>query len=147
MKDGVSLGEPSVRGSSGSYYFSVPNAFHSLGQPACCALNVMKNRETIVGTITELPPRRPVVASYEVNGQRYTTEILALRLSIPSLDQLRVGDRVTTNTTQTHRNLEYQECQKLLLLDLKDVAFIGVFLVFAAAYFEFNIRVLPQVPS
>ncbi len=141
MKDGVSLGGLIRPGLIWLVLFLGTNAF-LFASSLARALNVMKNRETIVGTITELPPRRPVVASYEVNGQRYTTETACPEcLSIPSLDQLRVGDRVTIEyNPDAPKSGIPGSAKKLLLLDLKDVAFIGVFLVFAAAYFEFNIR-------
>ncbi len=141
MKDVVSLGGLIRPGLIWLVLFLGTNAF-LFGSNLVHALNVMKNRETIVGTITEIPPRRPVVASYEVNGQRYTTETgCAECLSIPALDQLRVGDRVTIEyNPDAPKSGIPGSAKKLLLLDLKDVAFIGVFLVFAAAYFEFNIR-------
>jgi hypothetical protein len=57
------------------------------------------------------------------------------------IGQLRVGDRVTIEYNPDAPKYRIPgSAKKLLLLDMKSIAFIGVFLVFAAAYFEFNIR-------
>jgi hypothetical protein len=141
VKDGVSLGGLVRPGLIWLVLFLGTNAF-LFGSSLVRALNVMRNRETIAGTITELPPRRPAVASYEINGQSYTTETGCPEcLSIPTLGQLRVGDRVTIEYNPDAPKYGIPgSAKKLLLSDMKDIAFIGVFLIFAAAYFEFNIR-------
>jgi uncharacterized protein DUF3592 len=108
------------------------------------ALKVMRNHEIADGTITQLLPKehRTVVASYEVHGHQYTTATsLPDQLGLPQFERLRVGDKVKVEynpALPAHGILGSAE--KLLAADIKDITALGIFLVFAAGYFEFNIR-------
>ena len=108
------------------------------------ALRVMRNHEIADGTITQLLPQehRTVVASYEVHGHQYTTSTsLPDQLGLQQFERLRVGDKVKVEYNPALP--EYGilgSAEKLLAADIKDIGVLGVFLVFAAGYFEFNIR-------
>ena len=112
------------------------------GQGLMRALNVLKNHKTIMGTITDLPPRKPAVATYEVNGRRYIADTSCAEcLGISTFDRLRIGDEVRVEYNPATPEYGIAGSAKALFLsNVKDIAFIGVFLVFATAYFEFNIR-------
>jgi hypothetical protein len=108
------------------------------------AVHVMRNHEAVEGTITQLLPKehRTVVVSYTVNGDQYTAETsLPDQLGLPPFDQLRVGDKVKVeyNPAQ-HAHGILGSADKLVASNLKDIGVLAIFLVFAAAFFEFNIR-------
>jgi hypothetical protein len=108
------------------------------------AVRVMKSHETVVGTITQLLPmnHQTVVASYAVNGAQFTTATsLPDRLGLPPFDQLKVGDKVQVecNPAQPAHGI-LGSADKLVASNVKDIGVIAIFLVFAAAYIEFNFR-------
>ena len=107
------------------------------------ALIVMRNRATVVGTIMERSPRKALVASYEVEGRRYTAADAcgAECLGIEVFDRLRVGDSVKVEYSRAKpQYAALGSARRLFISDLKQIAFVGVFCVFAAAYFEFSFR-------
>jgi hypothetical protein len=108
------------------------------------ALKVMRNHEVADGTITQLLPEdhRTVVASYDVHGHQYTTATsLPDQLGLPRFERLRVGDKVRVEYNPAlPANGILGSAEKLLAADIKDISLLGVFLFFAAGYFEFNIR-------
>lgn len=108
------------------------------------AVRVMRNHEVVAGKITQLLPEdhRTVVVSYTVNGQQFkTTTSLPEELGLPPFERLRLGENV---------NVEYNPAQpaegvigsakRLFASDLKDIGLVAIFLLFGAAYVEFNIR-------
>jgi len=108
------------------------------------ALKVMRNHETAYGAVTELLPHdhRTVVVTYEVGGQRYTTSTsLPDQLGLPPFERLRIGDKVRVEYDSTAPAIGILgSAEKLLLSDVKDIGFLGIFLLFVAASVEFNIR-------
>jgi hypothetical protein len=114
------------------------------GQNVINALRVKENHKTVDGTITELQPvqHRTVVAAYEVDGHRFTAATtIPEQLGLQPFEQLKVGDKVKIEYDPTAPdNGILGSAEKLFASDLKDIGLIGVFLSFAAAYFEFNIR-------
>ncbi len=108
------------------------------------ALRVMHNSAVVDGTVVELLPadHRTVVARYEVSGKLYTTaSSLPEDLGLPAFDLLRVGDkiRVEYNPSEPSYGI-LGSAKRLLIADAKDLVFLGIFLVFVAAFLEFNVR-------
>lgn len=115
-----------------------------LGRNVLNAFRVMRSHETAEGTITELLPERhrTVIASYDVDEHHFTTATsLPEQLGLQPFEQLKVGDKVKIEYDPTAPDKGILgSAEKLFVSDLKDIGLIGVFLLFAAAYFEFNIR-------
>jgi len=112
------------------------------GRTLTRALIVIKHHQTVEGTVSELPRRRPVVVSYEIGGRRYTADTSCPKcLGIATLDRLRVGDQVKVEYNPAKPNYGIPGSAKSLLLsDAQGVIFVAIFLVFAVAYFEINFR-------
>jgi Protein of unknown function (DUF3592) len=114
------------------------------GQNVLNTLRVMRSHETVEGTITELlsEHHRTVIASYDVGEHHFTTATsLPEQLGLQPFEQLKVGDKVKIEYDPTAPDKGILgSAEKLFVSDLKDIGLIGVFLLFAAAYFEFNIR-------
>ncbi len=112
------------------------------------AVKVVRNRRTTEGTITQLLPakHRTVVATYEVDGHSYTTATsLPDQLGLAPFERLKLGDKVRVEycpAAPAHGILG--SARKLLAADIKDIGLLAVFLLFAAAFFEFNIRQLAR---
>jgi len=108
------------------------------------AVYVMRNHETVEGTITQLLPmdHRTVVVSYAVNGDRFTAETsLPDQLGLPPFDQLRIGDNVKVEYNPANPAAGIPgSADKLVASNIKDISVLAIFLVFVAAILEFNIR-------
>jgi len=62
-------------------------------------------------------------------------------LGLPPFDQLRIGAKVSVeyNPTAPAYGIPGSP-EKLVVSNFKDIGFLGIFLLFAATFFEFNIR-------
>ena len=108
------------------------------------AVRVMSNHEIVEGAVSDLVARDhwTVVILYEVDRQQLTTSTdLPDQLGLPSFDQLRVGDRVRVEYNPNAPAYGIPgSAKKLFISDLKDIGLLGIFLLFASAFFEFNIQ-------